>query len=154
MYKNLEDYKNHPRILELKFSLFFAGLGREYNYNDTIHIFRGLAMAFQCHWETIKGLIDNIFEIRRLEKIEQVRFRQEVLFIAYLEGKNKSVVARQLNVKPTLMYSKKYPYEAEEFINDEWLKRLDKSVTLSGIFQYKKELEKFMIGLESLRAAL
>ena len=154
MYNNLEDYRDHPRILELKFSLLFANLSRDYNYNDTIHIFRGLTLSFQCHWETIKGLIDNIFEIRRLEKIEQVRFRQEVLFIAYLEGKNKSVVARQLNVKPTLLYSKKYPYEVEEFLNDEWLKELDKSVTLSGIPQYKKELEKFVMGMESLRVAL
>jgi hypothetical protein len=154
MYITLEDYREHPRILELKFSLFFANLRREYNYNDTIHIFRGLALSFQCNWEIIKGLIDNIFEMRRLEKIDWLRFRQEVLFIGYLKGKTKYQMAKEIGVKPALFYSTKYPYDAEKFADKNWLKELDKNVTLAGIPQYKIELEKFITGMDVLKEAL
>ena len=152
--QELMDFYKHPRVMELRLSIFYTKLRQEYGYNEIINIFEGLAKAFRCAWTPIKGLMDNMHQIKKLKKRDWLRYRQEMIFVCWLQGKTKVEIARDINVKPYTLYLKKYPINPEEFVDGVWLSKLEDSVTLAGIPQYKIELYKFINGLDSLMEAL
>lgn len=152
--ENLKKYQVHPRILELKIALFYTRLRREYEYNTVINIFQGLSQAFSCNWTAIKGIVDNMPSITRMKKYNWLRYRQEMLFLGFIEGKNKNEIAKDLGIKPSNLYASKYPYDAEEFATEEWLRELSNSVTLCGVPQYQKETYRFLLGLETLKGVI
>jgi hypothetical protein len=153
-YENLEYYWTHPRLLELKFSEFFNHLRAEFPYNSVIGLFRGLSTAFNCNWTAIKGVIDNLHEIDKIRVKDWLRYRQEKIFLGYLNGKTNYEIAKEIGVSPNNLYSKRYPYKVHQFADEMWLEKLDDSVTLAGIPQYAKEISKFVAGLESVKEAL
>ena len=154
VYNDLEEYERHPRIMELRIAFLFVRLRREYDYNTVVNIFQGLSHAFTCNWKIIKGIIDNLAEIRKMQTTDWLRYRQELIFLGYLDNKTKRQIALDIGLAETSLYTKKYDYDIESFLDKEWLKGLDDSVTLAGIPQYKIEIFKFLTGLKILRGFL
>jgi len=150
----LKDYKRHPRILELKFVRMFNRLRLEFPYNTVVSIIKSLSEIFGCNWTSIKGIIDNLFEIDRVRKKDWVRHRQEIIFMGYLEGKTNYEISKELGINPSNLYSKKYPYRVKDFLNQEWLDKLDDSVVICWIPQYKSELITLLEHMESLKGAI
>lgn len=150
----LMDYYIHPRIMELRFAIFYTRLRREYGYSELINYFSGLAKSFRCDWSVLKGVFDSVVNIKKVRNYNWLRYRQEMIFTCWLQGKGKRETAKDLGLKLQTLYVKKYPYDPEKFATKEWLRDLDKSVILAGIPKYKKELYKFIVGLDGLVGAL
>ena len=72
-----------------------------------------------------------------------------MLFLGFIEGKNKNEIAKDLGIKPSNLYASKYPYDAEEFATEEWLRELSNSVTLCGVPQYQKRNIQISIGFRN-----
>jgi len=154
LFKGIEEYEKHPRIMELKVAFLFVRLRREYDYNTVINIFQGLTQAFGCNWKVIKGVIDSLSEIRKMQNTDWLRYRQELIFLGYLENKTKRQIALDIGLSETALYTTKYDYDVNSFVTKSWLNELDNSVTLAGIPLYAQEIYKFLMGLKILRGFL
>lgn len=143
--EDIQKYKVHPRILELRVILIFRNLINEYGLNKATELFKMLCTLMTVDWQKMNGLVNNVFKIRRLEKTNKERFRQEVVFMGNLYGESKYFIAENyLNVNVDTLYRKSNNLKLEDFLDDDWLNELDSNVTICGIPQYALEAQRFI----------
>ena len=152
---DVTDYKNHPRILEVRFTLMFDIFEKEFGFERTNSLFKGIAETMGCNYSFIKDIINKRFEIRRKQKTKFTRWRQEVVFAAYLYGESNYKIAKvYFNIAPSTLYMQKDIYGLENFLSMGWLAELDSEVTLAGMRHYRIEIERFMEVISSLDIVL
>ena len=141
----LEEYKNHPRVLEIRFILLFNMFERELGYLQATKSFQAICSAFNCNMTLLQAVINKRFDIQRKSKTNFRRWRQEVIFSAYVYGESIYKVAKTyFNVKPETIYAQKDIYDIEIFLNNEWLEKFDNEITLCGEYSYRNEVVRFM----------
>ena len=141
----IESYKKHPRVLEIRFILMFSMFEKELGYLQATKVFQAICDAFNCNITLLQSIINKRFDIQRKSKTNFRRWRQEVIFSAYVYGESIYKVAKTyFNVKPETIYAQKDLYDIELFLNDEWLSKFDDDVTLCGEYAYRNEVIRFM----------
>lgn len=141
----IESYKKHPRVLEIRFILMFNMFEKELGYLQATKAFQAMCDAFNCNITLLQSIINKRFDIQRKSKTNFRRWRQEVIFSAYVYGESIYKVAKTyFNVKPETIYAQKDLYDIELFLNDEWLSKFDDDVTLCGEYAYRNEVIRFM----------
>lgn len=153
--ENIKEYKNHPRILELKVILYYTMLARQYGANKATEFFKSMCFIMAVDWQKINGMINQIPKIRHLERVDKRRFRQELVLMGWLYDESRYFIAKFiLNVSPATMYRKQAQLNPDDFLTEEWLQKLDDSVAICGIPQYALEarrfLDAFIIFMETL----
>ena len=137
---DIEEYKNHPRILEIRFVLLFDMFEKEFGYQRALKIYEAICYAFNGSMNLLMGLIHKRFDIKRKAKTKYTKWRQEVIFASYVYGESVYKAARDyLHVKPQNMYTNE-AYDINKFVTNEWLTTLDADVTLCGMSHYKNEV--------------
>lgn len=140
----LENYKKHPRVLEVRFILLFNIVEREYGYQQTMKFYTSICNAFNCNMNLLQGVINKRFEIQRNSKRNYTRWRQEVIFSSRCYGETIYKVANDyLGIKPSTIYVRPDIYDIDRFCNDEWLEELDNACTLCGTTAYRVEVLRF-----------
>lgn len=143
--KELEKYKTHPRILEIRFILLFNIFEKELGYLQATKSFQAMCSAFNCNMSLLQAIINKRFDIQRKSKTNFRRWRQEVIFTAYVYGESIYKVAKTyLNVKPETIYTQRDIYDIKLFLTNEWLDKFDNDVTLCGQYAYRNEVVRFM----------
>ena len=138
-------YKTHPRILELRIISLHYKLSRAYDLNTATEFFKSLCAVFRCNWQIISGILANHFNIRRVSKMNRVRYRQEMIFMGLVYGETRYYVAKELlNITQKTMYAKTNKTKPEDFITQKWLDELDKNIIVCGVSVYKLEAERFI----------
>lgn len=151
----LEQYKKHPRVLEIRFILLFNIIEKELGYQQTMKFYQAICSAFNCNMTLINSLINKRFEIQRNSKKKWRFWRQEVIFSSYLYGESIYKVARDyFNIKPETIYTQKEFYDIERFLTNEWLDNFDDQVTLCGEYSYRNELIRFMEVIDNMNLIL
>lgn len=150
-----EQYKEHPRILELRVVLYYSMLVRQYGVNKAIDFYKSICQLISVDWQKMNGIINQMPKIRHLEKLNIKRFRQELVFMGVLYDESRYFIAKYiLNVSPATMYRKDAGLNPEHFLSEQWIEELDNSVTICGIPQYaleaKRFIEQFSIFMETL----
>lgn len=140
-----EDYKTHPRILELRLVLYYTMLSRAYGINKATEFYIALCQIMGIDWQKINGIINQLPKIRYLEKKDKKRYRQELVFMGFLYDETRYFIAKNIvNVSPASLYRKDAGLNVDDFLSEEWLERLDETVTICGIPQYALEAKRFI----------
>lgn len=143
----IEKYQRHPRILELRIVLVFTNLANAYNYNTAMDFFQALCKIFQCNWQLLSGILNNVYNIRSLEKKDKLRFRQEAIFMGILFNETRySIVKNYLDLSLPSIYKKELNYE--NYVTQDWLDKLDANIAICGVPAYKLEATRFVEGME------
>ena len=143
--KELEEYRHHPRVLEIRFILLFNMFEKELGYLQATKSFQAICDAFNCNMTLLQAIINRRFDIQRKSKTNFRRWRQEVIFASYVYGETIYKVAKTyFYVKPESIYAQKDIYDIELFLNNEWLDKFDNEITLCGEYAYRNEVIRFM----------
>ena len=143
--KELEEYKTHPRVLEIRFILLFNMFEKELGYLQATKSFQAICSSFNCNMTLLQAIINKRFDIQRKSKTNFRRWRQEVIFTSYVYGESIYKVAKTyFNIKPETIYAQKDIYDIELFLNNEWLDKFDNDVCLCGEYAYRNEVVRFM----------
>ena len=103
----LEQYKKHPRILEVRFILLFDLFEKEFGYNGVMDIFNGLCIGFKRNKTVLDTVIDKRFDIKRKSKTSVTKWRQEVMFMGACYGDTIYRIATDyLMIDPSNLYKK------------------------------------------------
>lgn len=152
---DFERYKNHPRIVEVRFILLFDMFEREYGYQNALKFYEALSNSFYCDMTKLMGLINRRFDIKRIAKSKQKRWRQEVIFTAACFGETQYKVAKDyLIMKASNLYGQAGIYDINTFATDEWLRELDDEIALCGMPAYRNEVNRFFEVVDNLANVL
>lgn len=152
---DIERYKNHPRILELRFSLLFDMFEREFGYQATMKFYEAVSNAFYCDMTKIMGLINRRYDFKGLSKTKRIRWKQEVIFCAHCYGESIYKVAKDyLVIASSNIYSQPEKFDINRFVTNEWLRQLDDEVVLCGMKAYKTEIIRFLENIDNLTGVL
>ncbi len=153
----LEQYKKHPRILEVRFILLFDLFEKEFGYHGTMDIFKGLCIGFNRNKDLLDNILAKRFDIKRKSKTSINKWRQEVMFMGMCYGETPYKIAKHyLMVSPSNMYRKSAActYDPNRFVTDEWLRSLDDEVKIAGGHIHRNEIKGFLEIINSLTNVL
>lgn len=153
----LEQYRKHPRILEVRFILLFDLFEKEFGYNGVMDIFNGLCMGFKRNKDILDAIINKRFDIKRKSKTSVIKWRQEVMFMGMCYGDTAYKIAKDyLMIDPSNLYrrEKKYIYDPKTFVTEEWLRSLDDEVKVTGGHIHRNEVRGFLEIMNSLTNVL
>lgn len=155
MEVDYEKYKNHPRIIEIRFILLFDMFVREYGYQDAVKFYEAISAAFYCDMGKIHSLINQRFELKRLSKTKRLRWRQEVIFTALCYEETIYKVAKDyLIMNSSNIYAHPELYNTDEFVTDDWLRMLDDETILCGVPAYSLVVKRFFEVVDNLTNVL
>ena len=141
----LEQYKTHPRVLEIRFITLFNMFEKELGYLQATKSFQAMCSAFNCNMTLLQAIINKRFDIQRKSKTNFRRWRQEVIFSSYVYGESIYKVAKTyFKIRPETIYAQKDIYDIDIFLNNEWLDKFDNDVTLCGEYAYRNEVIRFL----------
>ena len=153
--EELEKYKKHPRVLEVRFITLFDVFEREYGYQFTLNLFKCICDAFTCNFKFLLPIINKRFDIKKRQKVNFRRWRQDVIFASTVYGDSLYKVAHAyLATSPSNLYVQSDIYDVNKFCTDEWLSKLDKDVAVSGESTYAIEIIRFLEIIENLYTVL
>lgn len=148
---DLEKYKRHPRVLEIRFMLFFDLLCNEQGLQGAIKFIESLCRVYNCNFVYLNALINKRFDIKRNGKVKWRFWRQEVLFTSYVYGESIYKVAKDyLHVNPQTIYNQSDIYDIKKFCNNEWLEKFDNQTMFCGQEAFRIEVIRFMEIIENL----
>ena len=153
--EELEKYKTHPRVLEIRFIILFDMFEKELGYLQATKSFQAICDAFNCNMRLLQAIINKRFEIKRKSKTNFRRWRQEVIFSSYVYGESIYKVAKvYFRVNPETIYNQKEIYNMDMFLNNEWLEKFDNEITLCGEYAYKNEVIRFLEIIDNMSVIL
>lgn len=151
----LNQYKRHPRILEVRLILLFDLFEREFGYNGVMNIFDGLCIGFKRSKELLDTVLARRFDIKRKSKTSKIKWRQEVIFMGMCYGETPYKVAKNyLLIHPSNFYMNREINDPKEFVTDEWLMDLDDECKIAGNKLYRDEIKGFLEIIDSLSNVL
>ena len=151
----LERYKGHPRVLEVRFLVFFEIFIKEYGYDKAMKIFKSFCSMFNCNMSFLQSIINRRFELKRNNRKKFIRWRQEVIFSSLCYGESLYKTAKDyLNVTPEALYMSPELYDPNKFVSDEWLRELDEEVSLCSQEGFRIEVSRFFEELETFISIL
>lgn len=153
----LKTYQKHPRILEVRFILFFDMLEREYGYAGAKKIISAFCMAFNRNEDMLNVILNKRFDIKRKQKTSKIKWTQEVVFMGMCYGETPYKIAKDyLVISPSNFYRSTMAnvYDVNTFLTDEWLRGLDDEVKITGNYAYKNEVKGFLDVVDGLRQTL
>lgn len=143
--EELEKYKKHPRVLEVRFCVFFHLLEKEYGFQGAMKFVSSLCNAYHCNVEPLNTLIVRRFDVIRNSKTKYRYWRQEIIFMGYVHGESMYRVAKDfLDVKPNVLYAQSDVYSIDKFCTNEWLAKFDTQAMFCGQNYYKIEVIRFL----------
>lgn len=145
----MEKYKKHPRVMEIRFILLFELIEQEYDYHQAVKFFESLCEAFRCNIVFLQSIINQRYDIKRNSKKDFVMWRQEIIFVYTLYGESLYKIAKtHLGIKPETLYAQSKLYDINKFCDENWLNKLDMQVTLCGEKSYRLEMTRFFEALD------
>jgi|LGOV01.1.fsa_nt_gb hypothetical protein len=152
---DLDEYKLHPRLLELRVVMIHHIIAKEYDLNVATNLFRILCDMFRIDWQKVNGIISQQRAVRRMYKTDRLRFRQELVLMGACNNEARYYIAeRYLNLNKTTIYRKEMKLKMSDFISERWLEELDENVVICGIPIYRFEAERFLTHLDIFLGAL
>lgn len=139
-----EMYKQHPRVLEIRFALFYQMIEKEFGEIQARKLVEFICKLYNCDFEVMTHLIDARFNIRRFTGAKWKKWRQTIIFIGVLYDISTFKIADYLGTTSSNLYSQKQFYNPSCFITDEWLDELEEGVCLCKMSKYRLELSRFL----------
>lgn len=141
----LEDIRNHPRLVELHFTLLYRLTAFPHNKEQQNRLNEGLCRAYNIDYKLFSALAsreaDIIYASRKFDEGgPRERMHQEVTILSLLNNETLSKASRKyLRKTKQLLY--KPEFKLDYFFNKEWTYILDEEIILCGEKKYKKVAE-------------
>lgn len=143
--QNMSEYRWHPRMLELRIIVVFNILARAYGINEATNYFKTLCHLFRIDWARISAIVNSAFAVRKMEKAQKKRFRQEVIFMGLVWGESKFYIAKYyLKISHVTLYKDESELDPHVYLTQKWLEELPNSVVICGHDTYKMEAMRFV----------
>lgn len=144
------EYKFHPRLMEIKISLIYSLMVREYGETRSPHIFKALCEMINVSFPVMNGIIAKGGLILSNAIVDDVRRKQEIILVGELWDETRYKVSTKYfgYSSPNYLYQNKELYNFENFISEEWLESLDTEVLVCGLPAVSKTAQQFLIGFE------
>ena len=91
-----DEYKTHPRILELRVTAYYNMLVQEYGVNRASNFLKTFCEMTYVDFQKINGIVNQYVKIRHLEKLNKTRYRQELVFMGHVYGETKYFISKKL----------------------------------------------------------
>lgn len=150
MNKDLENYKFHPRVMELRLAIIKRAIDRQYGEEMSMNILKMFAEMFQCNWTLLIGVFNKDNKIFNQTAESPKRKKQEIIFMGALYGETRYQIAKQyLNMSINYLYQMKKDHNPDLFATPEWLSALDDEVQVCGVRSYGNEAKRFLVAFDS-----
>ena len=140
--KDKENYKHHPRVLEVRFSMLMQIMEKEFGVVGTEKFLDTVCKVYSLNTEIMHQIFNNRFEIRRMSVTNRVEWFKTMVFVGYLYGIKPYTVATYMG------YNKSYPYvcklNEKELTSQDFLNKLNDQICLCRMSTHKVVLENFM----------
>lgn len=149
MRKELEDYKYHPRIMEIRLALIKRMLTKEYSEESAMNILKLLSDNFQCNFTLLVGIFNKDNRIINYT-VDNLRKKQEIIFMGALYGESRYTVAkRYLDMNVNYLYQNMKMHSPDNFATPEWLEAMSNEVEVCGVRSYGNEAKRFIVAFDS-----
>lgn len=147
----IKDYKNHPRIIEIRIVEIYNILVEEYGDAQAKEITMQLCDMFRIPFTMVWTVLSQSNRIRNAMGVPQQRYRQEIIVMGELWGETRYTVARKfLKLKNhNYIYQNKMIHNFEYFADQEWMDKLDDEVILAGTPAVKNTIIGFLEALDT-----
>lgn len=150
MREDLLQYKEHPRILELRLAAYKKQLERQYGEEHAMETLHRMADMFQCNWTMLVGVFNKSNKIMNGTAFGPYRKNQEVIFMGYLYGETRYYIAEHyLGMSVNYLYQNKGLHNPDVYATEEWLEPLDDEIDLCGTRAYATEAKRFIISFDN-----
>jgi hypothetical protein len=151
MAENLDKYKYHPRILELRLASFKMQLARQYGEEHSMELLQKFAEMFQCNWSLLVGIFNKDNKIINGTTIGAKRKKQEIIFMGNLYNETRYHISKHyLGMSINYLYQLRSEHNPEAFATEEWLEELDSEILICGVRAHANEAKRFIISFDAL----
>lgn len=141
---DLEKYKKHPRVMEIRFLAFYRMLVKEFGLMGANKQIELICTLGSIDRDKIFGIINQTSNLGKLNSDQKLRQRQELYFMGMCYGDSMRRITKNYFFKePTNFYGPR-KLDLDDFATEDWLEELDSSVMLCGVPAYKTTLEQML----------
>lgn len=143
-------YRQHPRVLEIRFAMYLQVLERDFGKVHARKIVESICRSFNISYDVINQVMNTQYDIRRLSKTNKQRWTQTIIFVGTLYDVSTYKIADFLGVTPSNIYNQSKYYAIENFLNSEWLDKLENETCLCKMSTHRLSVEAFMDAVNML----
>lgn len=149
MRKELEDFKYHPRLMELRLALIKRLIEKQYGEEVAMNILKLFSDTFQCNFTLLVGIFNKDNRIVN-HTVDSRRKKQEIIFMGALYGESRySIAKRYLNMNVNYLYQNVKEHNPDIFADQEWLDMLGDEVLVCGVRSYGNEAKRFLVAFDN-----
>lgn len=150
MKDELQKFKYHPRIMELRLALIKGQIDRQYGEDTSIMLLKMMSDMFQCNWSLLLGVFNKDYKILTYPSVTTKRKKQEIIFMGCLYGETRYYISdHYLNMSSNYLYQTKGEHNSDIFANEEWTSKLDDEIMSCGVRAYALEAKRFLVAFDN-----
>lgn len=149
----LRELKEHPRTVELRFSILYSDLIRAFGVENATRFVENVCNSFNINFNIVLAVINKRNEIEACKRDKRELYRQQIVAMGKAYGFTNTYIAeRLLKITRQAFYKHAaHTYELEKFYNAEWRNTYDMSIAVLGLRNYYNEIVRFISVIEALR---
>lgn len=147
-----ENLKYHPRVLELRVSLIHSMFVMEFGSEKTQLLFKEFCDIATINYTVIASMLGRKRQILKLNTIDKLRYRQEVLIMGLAWGETRENIGKKyLNITRSTLYGAfDGQLKTDVFFNERWAENLDYSIEVAGVDAFRIESTRLVNFFEGL----
>ncbi len=148
--KDLQDYKYHPRLIELRVSGVYGNLIREFGRQEADDFIKAFCTLFNLPYSLLVNVLRQHHKIQHDQFISEERKKQEQIFMGELWGETRYTVAtKYMGLKShNYLYQDQKKFNYKYYVNEQWLDKLDDEVMVAGAENLKLVIINFLKALD------
>lgn len=149
----LNELKEHPRTVELRFSILYSDLIRAFGVENATRFVENVCNSFNINFNVINAVIAKRNEIEAWKRHKRELYRQQVVVMGKAYGFNNTYIATRLLKITRQAYYKhaSHSYDMNAFYDKDWRELYDGSIAVLGLRTYYNEVVRFISVIEALR---
>jgi hypothetical protein len=150
MKQELEKYKFHPRIMELRLAMIKKQLERQYGEEVAMNFLKTLSDMFQCNFTLLVTVFNRDNKILNQMPISMKRKKQEIILMGHLYNETRYYISHHyLHMSTNYLYQSKLQHNPEIYSTEEFLAMLDDEVLACGVRAYAIEAKRFIVSFDN-----
>lgn len=126
---NLNDYKIHARVLEVRLLTIRMLFVNHYGEGKGMEMIKDMVDMLGCTWELLAPVFTNVPNVRKgAGDFGQLFTKQEIILASHIFGEDRVYVAKKyLRASKSYIYQKAHQHNPEEYVDEAWLAKLDRN---------------------------
>lgn len=150
MKAELEKYKFHPRVMEMRLAMMKNLIVKQYGEEIAMGFLKVLCEMWGCNWSLLIGIFNKDNKIINHSSVSPRRKKQEIIFMGYLYGETRYHISKHyLDMSTNYLYQSKEEHNPENYVDERWASFLDDEVSVCGVRSYSIEAKRFIISFDN-----